>query len=132
LAGELKENQKIQIILDAKPFDAKLDKTGVFSAAIPGQALETAKQKTLTAQLLENDVVKKSVELAYQVNTAANMAGVLGVDIQPINLASAEQNVDIKGKVIKPYSSLWLYFAIIVDNLALVLQARHLLHFYRA
>ncbi|WP_180101883.1 MFS transporter [Acinetobacter sp. YH12126] len=118
LAGALKENQKIQIILDAKPFDAKLDKTGVFSAAIPGQALETAKQKTLTAQLLENDVVKKSVDLTYQVNTSANMVGVLGVDIQPINLASAEQNVDIKGKVIKPYSSLWLYFAIIVDNLA--------------
>ncbi len=61
--------------MDAKPFDAKLDKTGVFSAAIPGQVLETAKQKTLTAQRLENDVVKKSVDLTYQVNTSANMSG---------------------------------------------------------
>jgi PAT family beta-lactamase induction signal transducer AmpG len=29
-----------------------------------------------------------------------------------------EQPVEVSGKVIKPYSSLWLYFAIIVDNLA--------------
>ncbi len=28
------------------------------------------------------------------------------------------QPVEVSGKVIKPYSSLWLYFAIIVDNLA--------------
>ena len=43
----------------------------------------------------------------------------LDVDIQPIMPIKADQgDVEIKGKVIKEYSSLWLYFAIVVDNLA--------------
>lgn len=44
----------------------------------------------------------------------------LDVDVQPlpvINTQSTDE-IEITGKVIKPYSSLWLYFAIIVDNLA--------------
>ena len=41
-------------------------------------------------------------------------------DIQPLPAISAQsgEDVEITGKVIKPYSALWLYFAIIVDNLA--------------
>ena len=56
----------------------------------------------------------------YQVDLNTHEANALDVDIQPlpvVNTASTE-TVEIQGKVIKPYSSLWLYFAIIVDNLA--------------
>ena len=44
----------------------------------------------------------------------------LDIDIQPINQVNLDQQgeVEISGKVIKPYSDGWLYFAIIVDNLA--------------
>ena len=44
----------------------------------------------------------------------------LDIDIQPLPAISAQSgdDVEITGKVIKPYSALWLYFAIIVDNLA--------------
>ncbi len=41
----------------------------------------------------------------------------MDIDVQPITIGTGE-SVEIQGKVIKPYSSWWLYFAIIVDNLA--------------
>ena len=118
-AQTLNENQKIQVVLDGKPFEAKLDKDGIFSAAVPGEVLAKSSSRTVSAQLLQNNQVQNSIERLYQVNTSANMAGVLDIDIQPINLAAADQGqIELKGKVIKSYSSLWLYFAIIVDNLA--------------
>ncbi|MFW1802456.1 MFS transporter, partial [Acinetobacter nematophilus] len=42
------------------------------------------------------------------------------VDIQPVPVVKADTNssVEIKGQVIEQYSSGWLYFAIVVDNLA--------------
>ena len=118
-AQQLSENQKLQVLLDGKTFDAKLDKEGIFSAVIPGKELAASATKKVTAQLLNGTDVVSSQEHSYTVNTSANMSGALDIDIQPINLATADQGqVELKGKVIKSYSSLWLYFAIIVDNLA--------------
>ncbi|OTG73169.1 MFS transporter [Acinetobacter sp. ANC 4169] len=118
-AQQLNEGQKLQVLLDGKVFDAKLDKEGIFSAVIPGEDLAASASKKVTAQLLNGMQVQSSQARDYEVNTSANMAGVLDIDIQPINLAAADHGqVELKGKVIKPYSSLWLYFAIIVDNLA--------------
>ncbi|OTG83328.1 MFS transporter [Acinetobacter sp. ANC 5054] len=118
-AQQLSENQKLQVLLDGKTFDAKLDKEGIFSAVIPGKELAASATKKVTVQLLNGTDVISSQEHSYTVNTSANMSGTLDIDIQPINLATADQGqVELKGKVIKSYSSLWLYFAIIVDNLA--------------
>lgn len=118
-AQTLQDNQKLQVVLDGKPFEAKLDKDGIFSAAIPGKDLASSASQKVTAQLLNGQQVQASIDRSYNVNTSANMAGVLDIDIQPINLASTDQGqIELKGKVIKSYSSLWLYFAIIVDNLA--------------
>lgn len=115
----LSDNQKLVFSLDGKDFDAKLDKEGTFTAAIPAESLTKSRSQTLQAKLLENDVTVSTIEHRYGVNTSANMAGVLSVDIQPIQLNNVDNGlVEIKGKVIKSYSSLWLYFAIIVDNLA--------------
>ena len=118
-AQTLQDNQKLQVLLDGKPFEAVLDKDGIFSAAIPGKDLASSATQKVTAQLLNGQQVQASIDRSYNVNTSANMAGVLDIDIQPINLAAADQGqIELKGKVIKSYSSLWLYFAIIVDNLA--------------
>ncbi len=44
----------------------------------------------------------------------------LDVNIDPLPYIDTQsgKEVEISGKVIKPYSSLWLYFAIVVDNMA--------------
>ena len=54
---------------------------------------------------------------SYAVDLSQTQANPMDIDIQPITIGTGE-NVEIQGKVIKPYSSWWLYFAIIVDNLA--------------
>ncbi|MBV7307353.1 MFS transporter [Acinetobacter sp. CWB-G5] len=115
----LAENQSIQLSLDGQSFDAKLDKEGVFSAAIPAKQLLDSNSKKLNAVLMQNERAQQHTALNYQVNPAAEKSATLDVDLQPINLNKAvDGQLEVKGKVIKEYSSNWLYFAIIVDNLA--------------
>jgi len=118
-AQALAENQKLKLSLDGKDYDAKLDKDGIFSAAIPAEVLVKSNSQNIQAALMTDNVVQSRTTHRYEVNTSANMSGVLDIDIQPIQPNKAQDGlVEIKGKVIKSYSSLWLYFAIIVDNLA--------------
>ncbi|MDH1408428.1 MFS transporter [Acinetobacter johnsonii] len=115
----LAENQRIQLSLDGQSFDAKLDKEGVFSAAIPVKQLLDSNSKKLNAVLMQNERAQQHTALNYQVDPAAEKSATLDVDLQPINLNKAvDGQLEVKGKVIKEYSSNWLYFAIIVDNLA--------------
>ena len=115
----LAENQSIKLSLDGQSFDAKLDKEGVFSAAIPVKQLLDSNSKKLNAVLMQNERAQQHTALNYQVDPAAEKSATLDVDLQPINLNKAvDGQLEVKGKVIKEYSSNWLYFAIIVDNLA--------------
>ena len=115
----LAENQSIKLSLDGQSFDAKLDKEGVFSAAIPAQQLLDSNSKKLNAILMQNERAQQHTALNYQVDPAAAKSVTLDFDLQPINLNKAvDGQLEVKGKVIKEYSSNWLYFAIIVDNLA--------------
>ena len=115
----LAENQSIKLSLDGQSFDAKLDKEGVFSAAIPAKLLLDSNSKKLNAILMQNERAQQHTALNYQVDPAAEKSATLDVDLQPINLNKAvDGQLEVKGKVIKEYSSNWLYFAIIVDNLA--------------
>ncbi|MGF2881750.1 MFS transporter [Acinetobacter johnsonii] len=115
----LAENQSIKLSLDGQSFDAKLDKEGVFSAAIPAKQLLDSNSKKLNAVLMQNERVQQHTALNYLVDPAAAKSVTLDVDLQPINLNKAvDGQLEVKGKVIKEYSSNWLYFAIIVDNLA--------------
>lgn len=115
----LAENQSIQLNLDGQSFDAKLDKEGVFSAAIPAKQLLDSNSKKLNATLMQNKRVLQEATLSYNVDTASVNSSTLDVDLQPINLNKVvDGQLEVKGKVIKEYSSNWLYFAIIVDNLA--------------
>ena len=115
----LAENQSIKLSLDGQSFDAKLDKEGVFSAAIPAKLLLDSNSKKLNAVLMQNEHAQQHTALNYQVDPAAAKSVTLDFDLQPINLNKAvDGQLEVKGKVIKEYSSNWLYFAIIVDNLA--------------
>ena len=116
----LSESQKIILKLDDQSFDANLDKMGVFSAAIPADTLVNSASKQLVAEVIENNKILVSTQHSYAANMHLTTAKDLDLNIDPlaaVNPQSADE-VEITGKVIKPYSSLWLYFAIIVDNLA--------------
>ena len=116
----LNDAQKIIIQLDGQKFDANLDKTGIFSAAIPAQTLVYSASRNLVAEVLEHNQVISTSSHRYTVSNQVASTKNLDIDIQPLPAISAQSgdDVEITGKVIKPYSSLWLYFAIIVDNLA--------------
>ena len=116
----LNDAQKIIIQLDGQKFDANLDKTGIFSAAIPAQTLVHSASRNLVAEVLEHNQVISTSSHRYVVSNQVASTKNLDVDIQPLPAISAQsgEDVEITGKVIKPYSALWLYFAIIVDNLA--------------
>ena len=116
----LNDAQKIIIQLDGQKFDANLDKTGIFSAAIPAQTLVHSASRNLVAEVLEHNQVISTSSHRYVVNNQVASTKNLDIDIQPLPAISAQsgEDVEITGKVIKPYSALWLCFAIIVDNLA--------------
>lgn len=116
----LSESQKIVLSLDKQTFDANLDKTGIFSAAIPAEVLINSASKNLVAEVFENNRVILSTKHNYAANMNLSTVKDLDVDVQPLAAVNAQSTdeVEISGKVIKPYSSGWLYFAIIVDNLA--------------
>ena len=116
----LNDAQKIIIQLDGQKFDANLDKTGIFSAAIPAQTLVHSASRNLVAEVLEHNQVTSTSSHRYVVSNQVTSTQNLDIDIQPLPAISAQSgdDVEITGKVIKPYSALWLYFAIIVDNLA--------------
>jgi len=110
--------QKIVLHLDGHNFDAKLDDNGIFSAAIDAHLLVNSPSKTVIAELIENKQVKLQTTHSYKVNNLKT-AKQLDIDIQPLSVVAPQKDTTVvSGKVIKPYSSLWLYFAIIVDNLA--------------
>lgn len=116
----LNDAQKIIIQLDGQKFDANLDKTGIFSAAIPAQTLVHSASRNLVAEVFEHNQVISTSSHRYTVSNQVASTKNLDIDIQPLPAISAQsgEDVEITGKVIKPYSALWLYFAIIVDNLA--------------
>ncbi len=116
----LSESEQIILKLDDQTFTANLDKAGIFSAAIPAELLLNSRAKKIVAQVLQNNQVLFSAEHRYSSNMQTTAAKDLDIEVQPLSMINTQSTdpVEISGKVIKPYSSSWLYFAIIVDNLA--------------
>lgn len=117
----LTPTQKIIISLDGQNFDAKMtDQKGVFSAAIDAKKLVASTSKELNVAVMDGEQKILSASHSYAVSSNQKAASELDVNIEPVAYIDplSGQSVEVSGKVIKPYSSLWLYFAIIVDNLA--------------
>lgn len=114
----LQEDKPITLKLDAKTYPAKLDKDGLFSGTIDGKDLQASASKTIIAVVnYKNPKTSLYTDQRYQLT---EKKADIDVDIQPVPVVKADTNtsVEIKGKVIEQYSSGWLYFAIVVDNLA--------------
>lgn len=116
--ADLQEDKPITLKLDAKSYPAKLDKDGLFSGTVDGKDLQASASKTIIAVVnYKNPKTSLYTDQHYQL---ADKKADIDVDIQPVPVVKADTNssVEIKGKVIEQYSSGWLYFAIVVDNLA--------------
>ncbi|WP_104487458.1 AmpG family muropeptide MFS transporter [Acinetobacter indicus] len=116
-AVQLQQEQPLSLVLDGKEYPAKLEEGGLFSGVIEGQQLQTAQNSTIQVQARLLDGSTLSANRSYQL---APQHPALDIDIQaltPVDV-NADAAVEVRGKVIKPYSSLWLYLAIIIDNLA--------------
>ncbi len=115
------EDKKLALVLDGQHYPAKINEHGELTAAIDGKALAQAKQKqiTLATDIAALQSSAAQQKLDYQVASQPRPSG-LSVQMQAIAPIAAQDSglVEIKGKVIKEYSSLWLYGAIILDNLA--------------
>ncbi|WP_421721576.1 AmpG family muropeptide MFS transporter [Acinetobacter guerrae] len=119
-AKQLQADHPILLKLDGKIFPTKLDATGTFSGIIDHQALQNSQSKTISVDAIS--VQEQSLIHNQRSYTLAqtNQTQLLDVELDPIAPVKFEPNSEtvLKGKVVKPYSSLWLYFAIIMDNLA--------------
>ena len=116
--SELNPDQPITLKLDGKSYPAKLDKDGLFSGAIDGKALYASGSKNVIAVVnYQHAQAALNTQQSYQLTTIKSD---IDVDVQAIPVIKADSSaaVEIKGKVIEKYSSGWLYFAIVVDNLA--------------
>ncbi|MFC2996535.1 AmpG family muropeptide MFS transporter [Acinetobacter sichuanensis] len=116
--SDLNAEQPITLKLDTKEYPAKIDKDGFFTGSIDAQDLQASTSKNVSAMVNFNQNHQHLVtQQNYQL---VNSTSTLDIDIQPLKPIVVGHNdaVEIKGKVIEKYSSNWLYFAIIVDNLA--------------
>ncbi|WP_038342510.1 AmpG family muropeptide MFS transporter [Acinetobacter sp. A47] len=120
-AEDLNAERPVILKLDEQEFVAKLDSNGLFTGAVDGKLLQSSASKTITALAnLKNDTGQQLLAARqYRINTGPQ-ADALDIDIQPVAVIDPGQagTVELSGKVIKSYSSLWLYLAIIIDNLA--------------
>ena len=104
-------------MLGQEKFVAKVDKNGLFSTTVSGKQLAQAQVKTLQAQV-QSPAGAVSASLNYQVGEAVLNAKLDNhIDAMPLVQADSATHT-VSGKVVKQYSQLWLYFAIIMDNLA--------------
>ncbi|WP_122898425.1 MFS transporter [Acinetobacter sp. B51(2017)] len=112
--AQLHPEQPVILGLNGKDYPAKMDENGLFSAAIPALDLLQSPTKTVTARA--NGLEGQGIQAAshYQLSPAQS----LDIDLEPLPAVGTTEQVEVSGKVIKPYSHAWLYFAIIVDNLA--------------
>ena len=111
------EKTTVDVMLGQEKFVAKVDKNGLFSTPVSGTQLAQAQVKTLQAQVHGPDGVV-SAQLNYEVGEAAQVSKLDNhIDAMPLIQADAPMQT-VSGKVVKQYSQSWLYFAIIMDNLA--------------
>ncbi len=106
------------IRLDGQEFVGKLEGNDQFTTVIEGKKLAASASKTITATA--NFKAAHTTVMTSKSYDLTDHKSTLDVDIQPVKAIdkTSTSMVEVKGKVIKPYSKFWLYFAIILDNMA--------------
>lgn len=110
--------QSIQIIINSQKIDAKLNSAGVWSALISGEKLAKSKSFKIEAKIYsKNQIYTIEEDHTYNIYPTVAPAYRMYLDELPM-ISSTQSDVEVKGKVIVPYSRIWLVMGIILDNLA--------------
>lgn len=116
--GDDKNKDRLKLSLDQKEYPVKIENQSKITVAIPADDLKQSASKTLVLNYTDLQGKTWQVQNQYQIQNHSPATKLEHV-IEPLNLVDNQQeNYKIKGKVIKEYSVFWLYFAIILDNLA--------------
>lgn len=118
-AEQLAQKSVVTLALDGQNFEAKIDQNGSFSVAIPGDTLAKANRHQISARYALGTQELQALT-SYQVDTASHAQNYqLNNLLDPLPLIDPHQaSYTVSGKVVKEYSKLWLYLAIVMDNLA--------------
>ncbi|WP_234856230.1 AmpG family muropeptide MFS transporter [Acinetobacter junii] len=118
----LDTERPVVIMVDDKEIVAKVDPHGIFTGAVEGKVLLNSPTKLVKASVnfKNNNQTELATSRPYFIDTATHPESALDMDVQPVQVIQPDQksSVELSGKVIKSYSTLWLYLAIIMDNLA--------------
>ncbi|MBF4455525.1 MFS transporter [Acinetobacter sp. SK-43] len=118
----LDTERPVVIMVDDKEIVAKVDPHGIFTGAVDGKVLLNSPTKLVKASVnfKNNNQTELATSRPYFIDTATHPDSALDMDVQPVQVIQPDQksSVELSGKVIKSYSTLWLYLAIIMDNLA--------------
>ncbi|WP_336949045.1 AmpG family muropeptide MFS transporter [Acinetobacter junii] len=118
----LDTERPVVIMVDDKEIVAKVDPHGIFTGTVDGKVLLNSPTKLVKASVnfKNNDQTELATSRPYFIDTATHPDSALDMDVQPVQVIQPDQksSVELSGKVIKSYSTLWLYLAIIMDNLA--------------
>lgn len=118
----LDTDRPVVIMVDDKEIVAKIDSHGIFTGAVDGRVLLNSPTKLVKASVnfKNNNQTELATSRPYFIDTATHPDSALDMDVQPVQVIQPDQknSVELSGKVIKSYSTLWLYLAIIMDNLA--------------
>nr|WP_130803044.1 MFS transporter [Acinetobacter ihumii] len=117
---QLSTEQPIMLKLDGKSFKTKLDATGNFSGIIDSQALKNSSTQVISAEAISSQGQSLIQTQRHYTLADSGQGQALNIELESITPVQIDSNAstELKGKVIKAYSAHWLYFAIIVDNLA--------------
>lgn len=115
----LREKDAVLVYVGEKAFPAKIEASGKFSAVIESKLLLSQNDYKIEARIYsKNDQELATTVLNYKV--ADHLTTALDIDVKPLDFIhnNKHESIRLEGKVIKSYSSTWLYFAIMIDNLA--------------
>lgn len=109
---------KVAVQVGTTSVDAKLDGSN-WSAVVPGEQLKQQNSFKVVAQFVQNGQQQQLQQRhSYQVLAEQQPKSRMSLADLPAVQLDAEALVEIKGKVIVPYSKVWLVMGIIFDNMA--------------
>ena len=110
--------EKVSVKIGPTTVDAKLDGSN-WSAVVPGEQLKQHNSFQVAALLLQHGQPQQlQQQHNYQVLAVPQPKSRMSLADLPAVQLDAEAPVELKGKVIVPYSKVWLVMGIIFDNMA--------------
>lgn len=113
---------QVQVQVNQQEFVAKLQDDGAWSTVVPAQVLTAQSRYELSVL---TTIQQPQGELTFatlkQFDRADSERSAYSIEVDALPIIEQQQlqgQTEISGKVIVPYSNGWLYFAIIMDNLA--------------